>query len=436
MKKLKVATAMLSTGVLVTAVAACGSSSGGSGSSDPAGGPVEISYTGWVPHAEDVVDLWNEAHPDVQVTYSPVANGQEAYPKIRSSVQAGDGGCLAQLTYDQVSSFVADGMLLDVTEYTGDVQDTFLDWTWSQVSPGGQTYAIPQDTGPMAMFYRADLFEQFGIDVPTTWDEFAQAAQTVHAADPGKTLTYLATDDASTVAAYAWQRGAQWFEIDGDAWRVGVDDDASQDAAAYWQGLIDSGAVATTKRWDPGFYAELNQGKYLAMIGGAWNTALIEANVGETAGSWRVAPMPTVYGSDTTANSGGSAVAVLKGCENPEAAVEFATWLNSSEESLDVLAASDGGGLYPAAVDALEYDVVNQESDFFGGQNVAEVFAESAQKVDTDWAWGPTYSTTDTALTDGLASVATGASTLPKALADVQESTVAAMKDRGISVAG
>nr|WP_236778783.1 extracellular solute-binding protein [Agromyces seonyuensis] len=388
---------------------------------------------GWVPKADEAVAIWNEAHPDIQVEYSPVANGQEAYPKIRSSVQAGNAGCLAQLTYDQVPSFVADGMLLDVTDETADVADTFLDWTWSQVSPGGKTYAIPQDTGPVALYYRADLFEQYGIDVPATWDDFAAAAEQVHAADPEVTLSYLATDDSSTVAAYAWQRGASWFSIDGDSWKVGIDDAASLESAEYWQGLLDSGAIATTKRWDPGFYSELASGKYLSMIGAAWNTALITANVGDTAGAWRVAPMPTDGDSTDTANSGGSAVAVLKGCEHPEQAVEFATWLNSSEESLDILAASDGGGLYPAATEALDYDVVNQADDFFGGQNLNEVFKESAQNVNTSWAWGPTYSSTDTALTDGLSKVATGSSTLPDLMGSLQDSTLSDMEDRGIS---
>src|SRR5690606_16363170 len=29
--------------------------------------------------------------------------------------------------------------------------------------------SVPQDSGPMAMFYRRDLFERWRIDVPTTW---------------------------------------------------------------------------------------------------------------------------------------------------------------------------------------------------------------------------------------------------------------------------
>ena len=428
MKKLKHVVSAVAAGAAITLLSGCGTAAGGSGAET-----TTLGYMGWVPQAEKVVAIWNDAHPEAPVDYSPVANGQEAYPKIRSSVQAGNAGCLAQLTLDQVPSFVADGMLLDVTEYADDAQGDFLDWTWQQVSPGGKTYAIPQDTGPMALYYRADLYEQYGIEVPTTWDEFAAAAEKVHAADPGKNLTYLATDDSSTVAAYAWQRGSSWFSIDDDSWKVGIDDGASAESAEYWQGLLDSGAISTTKRWDPGFYSELASGRYLSMIGGAWNTALIKANVGETSGNWRVAPMPTVAGSTTSANSGGSAVAVLKGCADPEKAVEFATWLNSSEESLDILAAADGGGLYPAATAALDLDVVNQTDPFFGDQNLNEVFRESADNVETDWAWGPTYSSTDSALTDGLADMATGGTTLPDVMADLQSSTLNDLEERGIT---
>lgn len=431
MKSRSMVTGALAVGVVTSMLAGCSTG----GSSSEADGPVTISYMGWVPNAEDAVKMWNDSHPDIQVDYTPVANGQDAYPKIRSSVQAGNADCLAQITYDQVPSFAADGMLLDVTEETEAIAQDYLDWTWSQVSPGGAAYGVPQDTGPIGLFYRTDLFEKFGIEVPKTWDDFAAAAKKVHAADPGATLSYLATDDSSTVAAYAWQRGAKWFGVDGDAWKVAIDDEASLESAEYWQDLVDSGDIATTKRWDPGFYSELASGKYLSMIGGAWNSALIEANVADTAGSWALAPMPTDGDSTATSNSGGSAVAVLKGCKHPQQAVEFANWLNSSEESLNILAASDGGGLYPAATAALDFDVVNQPSTFFSGQNLNDVFRDAAENVNTDWAWGPTYSSTDGALTDGLSQVATGGSTLPEMLTALQGSTIDTMKDRGISVA-
>ena len=55
----------------------------------------------------------------------------------------------------------------------------------AQVSgPNGEVWAIPQDTGPLGMLYRKDIFDQYGIQAPTTWDEFAAAARKLHAANP------------------------------------------------------------------------------------------------------------------------------------------------------------------------------------------------------------------------------------------------------------
>ncbi|NLA52646.1 MAG: extracellular solute-binding protein [Alcaligenaceae bacterium] len=40
-----------------------------------------------------------------------------------------------------------------------------------------KTYAIPFRTGTALIFYRTDLFEEYGIDIPTNWDEFKEAAR-------------------------------------------------------------------------------------------------------------------------------------------------------------------------------------------------------------------------------------------------------------------
>src|SRR5215210_690708 len=40
----------------------------------------------------------------------------------------------------------------------------------------GKTYAVPYYAGSKYVFYRKDLFQKAGIEVPTTMDEFVQAA--------------------------------------------------------------------------------------------------------------------------------------------------------------------------------------------------------------------------------------------------------------------
>ena len=55
------------------------------------------------------------------------------------------------------------------------------------MSPDGKAvYGIPQDTGPMALLYNKKIFDQYGLTVPTTWDEFAQQAEKLAQASGGK----------------------------------------------------------------------------------------------------------------------------------------------------------------------------------------------------------------------------------------------------------
>ncbi|MDR1393598.1 MAG: sugar ABC transporter substrate-binding protein [Bifidobacteriaceae bacterium] len=414
----------------------CGDSDGADtpgGSGSDATGPVTVEFWGWVPEIETAIDAWNAANPDIQVNFSRIPGSSDLYPKAHAAVQAGNAPCLAQIAYYMMPSFLADGDLLDVTAEAANSKSVFVPWTWNQVTFGGKTYGIPQDTGPMVMFYRTDLFEQYGISPAATWEQFAQDAAKVHAASPDITLTNFGPDQPDLLAAFTSQAGGQWWEMGQDAWTVSIDSAESLQVAEYWQNLISDGQVSTIKRWDPEFYKQLEQGKVLALVDAAWNSALIASNEETLSGKWAVAPMPTWGSSATTANSGGSAVAVLKGCQNPQQAVDFATWLNSAEESMRTLASPSGGGLYPAAVAALDYGVVNQAEPFFGGQVIAEAFKASAEQVDVDWAWGPTYLDTNTALADGLARVSTADQTIQDLLKQVQASTLEDMAKKGIS---
>lgn len=425
--------------IALAALTACGGSSDAdSGADSPAesgaaSGPVTIEYLGWVTGLDESIKTWNAANPDVQVTLTTVPGSVEGNTLIRNGVQAGNAPCLSQMAYASISSFVADDLLQPVTEQASTYKDDYLDWTWSQASPGGETYGIPQDTGPMVLFYNKTEFDKYGIAVPTTWDEYAAASATVHAADPSVSLGFHGTDDVGNWAGLASQAGAKWFAIDGQEWKVGFEDAPTVQLADYWQGLVDREEVRLTPRFDAGIYPLFADGKILSMIGASWNYASLPANVPDQAGQWRVAQLPTWGGEAASGNSGGSASVVLKGCEHPAEAVEFAHWLNSSEDSLNVLSAPDKGGLYPAAEAALEFDVVNQDVAFYGDQNIYEEFAASAAKVDTSWVFGPTWDGTNATMTDGFSAIAAGSSNFPKLQTEAQASTLEAMTSRGIS---
>lgn len=53
----------------------------------------------------------------------------------------------------------------------------------------------------MMFYYREDLFKKYDLKVPTTWDEYAEAARTLHQKDKKLFLgTFSANDPAGSPA--------------------------------------------------------------------------------------------------------------------------------------------------------------------------------------------------------------------------------------------
>ncbi|CAM5474168.1 extracellular solute-binding protein [Streptomyces hirsutus] len=80
---------------------------------------------------------------------------------------------------------------------------------------GGEgIYGLPMDSGPMALFYNKKVFDKHGIDVPTTWDEYVDAARALRKADP---KAYITNDagDAGFTTSMLWQAGSRPYEVNG-----------------------------------------------------------------------------------------------------------------------------------------------------------------------------------------------------------------------------
>src|SRR5438876_6488216 len=154
--------------VLMSPLAACGggSSSGGSTTSS---GPVNLTYWSWIGGMDKQVALFNQAHPNIHVTVQNVGAGPIEYDKLFTAIKANNEPDVAEVEFQTLPQFETTGSLVDVSKYGGNsVKDQFPAWMWNQVNISGGTYAIPQDGGSMALFYRADLFQKYHIPVPTT----------------------------------------------------------------------------------------------------------------------------------------------------------------------------------------------------------------------------------------------------------------------------
>ncbi len=395
-------------------------------------GPVEIEFWGWVPGLEDLVDQWNAENPDVQVDFHRMTgdDGQ----KVEAAVDAGSGPDLVQLSTHGLPDYVIQGRVVDITEWVAEDAANYTPASWASVSFDGAVYGIPQGIGPAGLMYRTDIFEQYGLDVPGTWEEYLETARALHAANPDVYIANMSPSEIGQWAQEIQQAESSWYGIDGDAWKLGVNDAGSQLVAERWQTLLDEGLVTTQQMWTPEYWALVNEGKIATISYAAWFPSILAENAAQTSGLWRVAPLPTNAGSTNSGDSGGAAVVVLKNTVNAEASAEFASWLNGSDATQDALITV--GGLFPSSLNGLASSALLTESEFYGGQIVNEVFIESAENTPATWVEGPNYGAIQTALLDEFAKVIAGEQTFLEALDKAQAAGAADLEARGLSVVG
>ena len=150
--------------LLLMALAACG------GSAAPtSNGPVTLTFWSWVPNIQNQINLFEQSHPNIKIKLVNAGQGGPEYTKLRTALKAGSGAPdIVQIELQYLPTFELANGLVDLSQYgANDLKNDYVSWVWNQVSQGSKVYAIPQDSGPMGLVYRADLFQQYHLPVPT-----------------------------------------------------------------------------------------------------------------------------------------------------------------------------------------------------------------------------------------------------------------------------
>ncbi|WP_433364666.1 ABC transporter substrate-binding protein [Actinoplanes sp. CA-142083] len=399
--------------------------------------PTTLTFWTWVPDIGKEVALFEKKYPAIKVNVVNAGQGADAYTKLRTALKAGSGAPdLAQIEYQYIPTFSITKSLVDLRPYAAEANKAkFVDWTWSQVTgPGGEILAYPQDTGPMGMLYRADLFEKYGIGVPQTWDDFAAAARKLHAANRKIYLTNMSANEAAGWHGLMWQAGSKAYTVDGSTVGLAVNDAASQKVADYWGGLAKEGVVSTDPDFTDNWYQGFTNDKYATWLTAAWAPVFLGGSAKPTAGKWRAAPLPQWDASQqVSGNWGGSTTAVITGTKNATAAAKFAEFLNTDPETTKMF--NTVQNFFPATKALLtDPSFAGQKNDFFGGQQVNQVFAGISGTVDSGWQWPPFLDQSVKDWTETVGTALADKGDAPGATGQWQQRLTSYAKDQGFTV--
>ena len=396
--------ARLAAAALVSALALSACSSGGGDSAND--GPITLEFwtysvKGGDPNAQAIVDRYHELNPNITIKLSEVGGTADTASKLLAADRADTAPDVVQVEYRALPSLVVAGAVRDITDDVADVRDGVEDNIWDLTTLDGQVYGVPQDIGPMMLTYRADLFAQYGVEVPTTWAEYAAAAETIHAQDPSVYIASFSPTQFEFFASVAAQAGGEWWSNDGDAWTVGIGDEPSLQTADFWQDLVERDLVTVEPLLTPEWNAKVNDGRILSWSAAAWAPSVLYSVAPDTAGMWESAPLPQwTPGDSAVPFLGGSTYLIPEKSQHAEEAAAFAAWLGATDEGSQLLLDLD---LLPGGTAGREATLTHeppalmpQQTDFW------QVVDQVTQDTTIPVVWGPNVNVAQSAFGDAL----------------------------------
>ena len=266
---------------------------------------------------------------------------------------------LVEVGNTQSPTFTYAGAFSDITDMVDDLGgDDLLQGFVEAGTVDDAVYAVPYYSGARAVFYRKDLFQAAGVQVPTTMAEFTDAAVKLQASPPAGAASFsgfwFPGQDWYNGIAWLYTNGGDLAEKDGDQWVGTLSSPESQKGLAEVQRLFTEGTSAPKDADSADPWVPFNNGEaamFSAPTWARWSIDLPECNKGVAADDESEAakaalaeqqacneektgvfPLPgTAAGTPATVFAGGSNIAIPAKSQHQDEARDLLAIMFSQE---------------------------------------------------------------------------------------------------------
>ncbi|ACI59405.1 lactose/L-arabinose transport system substrate-binding protein [Rhizobium leguminosarum] len=322
---------------------------------------------------------FNKQFPDIKITVEDLGNSQVFDKTLAACAAGGDGlpdivsieNFEAEIFWSRFPDCFAN---LKELGYTPEIQAKFPDFKRTELEVGDVAYAMPWDSGPVAVFYRRDMYEKAGVDPSTisTWDDFIAAGKKISAANPGVVMAQADFNgDSEWFRMIANEQGCGYYSTDGQ--NITINQPACVASLQKVKEMKDAGTL-TAANWDEKIQAN-TAGKAASQLYGGWYEGTVRSTSPDLKGKWGVYRMPSLTADGPhAANLGGSSLAISATSANKEAAWKFVNYaLGTNEGQITMLKEF---GLVPSLLSAEKDPFISEPQPYWGGQKVwADILA-------------------------------------------------------------
>ncbi len=163
------------TAVLLILLVLLSSAAFAGGSGEENGGVTTIRFYGSdADYNRNIIAMFEAEHPDIKVEIVPV-DFDNAEQVIKTGIASNNPVDVSFFWGAQIKSFVTDGMAFDITPYLTADNNAWLDtFVPAYIDAGkidGKYYAVSYQPVIETVFINVDLFNEYGLEPPTTVDE-------------------------------------------------------------------------------------------------------------------------------------------------------------------------------------------------------------------------------------------------------------------------
>jgi multiple sugar transport system substrate-binding protein len=319
--------------IAALAIAACGDDDGGGGGGDvtslsvvaQAGGPgdavkgLAADYERETGIKVDVTLLPYEATRERAL--ADFTRGNASFDVVAFDYLWGkeyaDGGFLAPIDN-----------LVDRNAEKVNIDDFFAPYI-EYAKQDGKLYGLPWLGAVYMLFYREDLLNQSGLEVPQTWEDYAAAAERLKQDHGISGSTFIGKRDDPLVnefATIAWSYGGNFNE----GATATMNSAENLQAFELWDRVLETAPADSLAVDWPVAASQFAKGQAAMMLNysDTAETVLAEKSVANKVGFALVPKGPT---GEATPALGGWAIGINSDSEKQEAAFDYITWLLSAE---------------------------------------------------------------------------------------------------------
>jgi len=375
------------------------------------------------PFQPEMIAAFEEENPDIRVKYESL-DWDAMFEKLSVALTTGTPPDVATVDMTWVPTWAALGGFADLGSFSGgEVNGVPFDEAFTAGSLEAMTYegkivTVIEDFDVYCLYYRADLFEEKGLEVPTTWDQLVEVGQQL-AEDtdsdgvPDKYL-YGYWPDPFRWAQFLYENGGEILNPDNT--EAIFNRPEGVEATQFFIDMVNKYRIAFDIGEEEAI-PPIKDGRIVMYADGPYMMGVMKDGAPEMEGMWGVALHP--YSVQRGSYLGGTGLVIPARAANKEAAWRFIEFAMRVDNQIGVYKYS---GAAPGLKAALESPEVSVPDPYFGGQVTLPLFleaTETAHHFPYVRQWNEMYDIIEEAVTSALLEEKTVQQALDDAVAEI-----------------